>query len=174
LLGWEDASALWLLYAGGNCLIGFDPALASWLDATASDDWTNQSATCPPPPICTQVTDISLAECVALVDIYNNNNGTNWTNNTGWGTSTTVCDNLGNGWYGVTCTNNSVISLLFSANNLTGTATFNGSNLPNLNYLDLSSNQLTSFDATGLTNIGAIALSYNQLTSFSATGLTNL
>lgn len=103
--------------------------------------------------ICSTVTDIPSSECNALMNIYDNNDGANWTNDTNWGTSTTVCNNNNNGWYGVTCTNNSVISIYLSFNNLTGTATFDGSSLPNLNSLDLSSNQLTSFDGTGLTNL---------------------
>lgn len=62
---------------------------------------------------CSAVTDVPVAECQALMSIYDNTGGANWTNKTGWGTSLNVCS-----WYGITCSGGHVISIALDANNL--------------------------------------------------------
>ncbi|MEI6711146.1 MAG: hypothetical protein WCK88_02705 [bacterium] len=88
-----------------NCLSRstLDPALASWLDGWGAD-FETRSDFCPP-TFCDTV-DIPAAECEALLNIYDNSGGDNWTDKTGWGTLTTVCDHgfyTGHSWYGVRC-----------------------------------------------------------------------
>lgn len=34
--------------------------------------------------LCANVTDISVNECKALINLYNNTDGDNWNNNTNW------------------------------------------------------------------------------------------
>lgn len=50
-----------------------------------------QSFAAIPVGFCATVTDVPTQECDALVDVYNDTNGDNWTNKTGWGVSTSVC-----------------------------------------------------------------------------------
>jgi hypothetical protein len=38
---------------------------------------------------CADVTEIPQSECEALVALYTSTNGTEWTNNTGWNTTST-------------------------------------------------------------------------------------
>ena len=37
-----------------------------------------------PTAICSEVTDISYEECIALLDLYNSTNGDEWTHNDNW------------------------------------------------------------------------------------------
>ena len=65
---------------------------------------------------CNTVTGAPAAECMALMDIYDNTNGPSWTTKAGWGVSTTICS----GWTGVYCTNGHISSISMpSGNNLT-------------------------------------------------------
>ncbi|WP_235297910.1 leucine-rich repeat domain-containing protein [Portibacter marinus] len=51
----------------------------------------------------------------ALMALFNATDGSNWTNNGGWGSDCDVCN-----WYGVGCSGNEVWSLSLSNNNLVG------------------------------------------------------
>lgn len=67
---------------------------------------------------CTGLVDDALADCNALVGLYNDTQGNQWITNTNWLTTTpgiTYCD-----WYGVTCENGRVTRLALSRNRLTG------------------------------------------------------
>ena len=92
---------------------------------------------------CSQVSEIPLAECQALVALYNSTNGANWTNQTGWLSTTTPCS-----WHGVTCLTGHVITLTMndsssSGNGLIGSIPPELGSLVNLQDLDLSDNQLS-------------------------------
>lgn len=66
---------------------------------TAADNSTQEyvvTATVIDHPFCLSITDISLSECEGLLALYDSTDGPNWTNKTGWGTSTTVCNNAWN------------------------------------------------------------------------------
>ncbi|MDO5981448.1 leucine-rich repeat domain-containing protein [Flavivirga spongiicola] len=91
---------------------------------------------------------VSTAERDALMALYNATDGTNWTNNTNWGTSAPVCD-----WYGVTVTNGSVIRLGLSNNQLVGNIPTELENLSDLEFLHLSTNQLTGSIPVSLGNL---------------------
>jgi len=113
---------------------------------------------------CDTVTDVSKSECEALMDIYDTNGGTDWTADTGWGTSTTVCS-----WFGVTCDagEDHVTFLDLPNNNMSGAFGLSQGNLNVLSGLDLSGNNLSSFIGTRMSALASLDLSNNQLTSFS-------
>lgn len=76
-----------------------------------------------------------------LMAIYNNTDGPNWVNNTGWkdGAAGINC-NPCNGWHGVFCNpNNRVVSISLNRNNLIGILHPDISKILNLQYLSLNS-----------------------------------
>jgi uncharacterized repeat protein (TIGR01451 family) len=118
--------------------------------------------------ICSSVTEIPQSECEALVALYSNTNGPNWTNNTGWLASNTPCgdDMFELGWTGVSCTNGHVISLSLSYNPLSGPIPPEIGNLTALEQLWLDTNQLTGSippEIGSLTELSDIRLFSNQL-----------
>jgi hypothetical protein len=89
---------------------------------------------------CSTVSEIPLAECQALVDLYNSTNGpTYWGARGGWLTSTTPCT----GWYGVFCSGGHVTRLNLDSNGLFGPLPSSLSNLGSLIYLIMPYNQLS-------------------------------
>jgi len=77
-----------------------------------------------------------LADSAALVTLYDNTDGANWTNNTNWKTGTV------DSWFGVTVENNSVTGLSLSGNNLSGQLPEALGNLRYLKVLELNNNNL--------------------------------
>ena len=111
---------------------------------------------------CTTVIDIYHFECDALVALYNNTNGDNWTNNSGWLSSTSVCT-----WWGIDCSGVNIAGIHLDNNNLSGIIPPMFGNLPELWWLDLSNNQLTavSREIVNLSSLGRLNLAENQLAS---------
>ncbi len=66
---------------------------------------------------CTEVTQIPVVECEALLDLYNSTDGPNWIDNTGWNETNIPCD-----WEGVTCSGGYVTKLDLSHNQLSQVA----------------------------------------------------
>ncbi|MEK8016417.1 MAG: hypothetical protein VSS75_006075, partial [Candidatus Parabeggiatoa sp.] len=64
---------------------------------------------------CTTQTEIPKSECDALVALYDNTDGDNWTDNTGWKVTNRPCN-----WYGVICDGSHVTQLGLHNNQLTG------------------------------------------------------
>ena len=91
-----------------------------------------------PLEFCQDVTEIPVVECEALLLLFTNTIGENWTNNDGWLTTLTPCD-----WYGVTCRNGRVEMLKLNENGLEGTIPPQLANLAKLKSLFLYGNQLT-------------------------------
>lgn len=83
------------------------------------------------------VSEISLAECTALTDLYYDTAGQNWLTQTNWLENSTPCN-----WYGVSCSAGRVISVELAANGLTGTLPASIGGLTELQELDLNSNSL--------------------------------
>ncbi|MEM7018486.1 MAG: hypothetical protein AAF512_14235, partial [Pseudomonadota bacterium] len=103
---------------------------------------------------CAQVTQIPQTECQTLLDIYNNNNGPDWTDNGGWNVSNTPCTN----WRRVTCANNQVSILNLDFNQLSGTIPGSIGELTGLVRLDLSANQLSGTLPSTITNLAGLEI----------------
>jgi uncharacterized repeat protein (TIGR01451 family) len=144
--------------------------------------------------ICnTHVTDMSPADCNALISLYNANNGANWTTKTNWlfngDTSwNTACD-----WFGVSCTWGRVSRIDLSNNNVVGTLTnsswTNLSSLTGLRYLAFASNTnlsgslptswstltaLTGLVLSGTRVSGSLPTSWSTLTALTTFNAYNL
>jgi len=121
---------------------------------------------------CGQVTQIPVSECTALSSIFTQLGGSNWTNKSGWGQTTTPCS-----WYGVTCSGGHVTQISLSNNNLTGSLPTDINNLSYLQVFSVPFNHITGSIPTTygslpqLTNLG---LSANQLTGSIPSQLGNL
>ena len=97
------------------------------------------------------------ADSLALIDLYNSTDGSNWTNK--WDLN----DNVSK-WYGVTITNGRVTSLALDSNNLTGAIPQEFQVLTNLQSLNLASNYIDNLPLlTYLLNTTSINISHNKL-----------
>lgn len=79
---------------------------------------------------------VSIGDSLALVDLYNNTNGTGWTSKTNWLTGPVAT------WQGVTLTNGRVTTLQLALNNLTGSLPYHIGFLQELKALRLNGNKL--------------------------------
>ncbi len=117
--------------------------------------------------------DVPQAECEALLDLYTNTDGANWTQKSGWGQTDTVCS-----WFGVGCYGGpNVASIGLLDNNLSGTIPNTISNLTELEGIDLWGNHLTGTipDTIGnLEKLMTLDLSGNNLSGPIPTSLGNL
>ncbi|MEM7133911.1 MAG: clostripain-related cysteine peptidase [Chloroflexota bacterium] len=123
---------------------------------------------------CNAVTEIPIAECNALVVLYNSTDGPNWSDSTNnnWLATDTPC-----GWNGINCQEGRVTSINLPQNNLTGTIPDELGDLTNLVALRLQTNGLTGEIPAGLgnlTNLGELQLYSNQLTGTIPSELGNL
>jgi Leucine-rich repeat (LRR) protein len=97
------------------------------------------------------------SDSLALVDLYNATGGANWTNRTNW-----LSNNPINTWHGVTTNaEGCVITIRLQRNQLTGNIP--NFNLPNLQELRLTYNQLTGIPNFNLPNLSILGLNSNQL-----------
>lgn len=119
---------------------------------------------------------VSLAECEALVALFNSTNGPDWGfSNANWGTATNPCH-----WAGVVCANDPLgpIQILFlDQRNLTGTLPAELANLTELEVLALDINNLTGVIPSGLgtlIHLHRLSLSENDLTGTIPASLSNL
>lgn len=102
---------------------------------------------------------------LALIDLYNSTNGSNWTNKTGWNVPGTLGDNPFSS-YGVSCSEGRVTSVNLYNNNLAGNLPATIGNLSKLQYFSLSTNQLSgSIPAAigNLSNLQSLELRFNYL-----------
>lgn len=118
------------------------------------------------------VSEIPREECNALVQLYYDTQGQDWTNQAGWLESATPCS-----WYGVTCTNGRVTALALNENGLKGIIPDNFSQLSELTSLDFSFNVLEgNFPATflQLTKLQKLILWNNALEGTIPPSISNL
>ncbi|MCX7549415.1 immunoglobulin domain-containing protein [Xanthomarina sp. F2636L] len=98
--------------------------------------------------------ELLASDRAALVALYNATNGPSWTTNTNWNTAAPVYQ-----WHGVTVSDNRVIEIILSSNNLVGTLPTQIGDLDALEKINLSFNQLTGNipvelgNCTGLTEL---------------------
>lgn len=103
------------------------------------------------------VTDAN--DSLALVDLYNSTNGTEWINQSGWLTGPV------NEWYGVTTDGTRVTDLQLQSNGLLGTLPPSIGSLTALNTLYLFGNQLSGSlpaEIGNLTNLTVLSIHTNQ------------
>ncbi|MGP9801390.1 S8 family serine peptidase [Rheinheimera sp. NSM] len=84
------------------------------------------------------VSEIPLAECNALVQLYYDTQGQNWQRQDNWLTTIFPC-----AWYGITCRSGRVTAIELDDNRLFGSVAAGFSQLTQLERLDLSFNSLT-------------------------------
>ncbi|VVS91449.1 leucine-rich repeat domain-containing protein [Desulfoluna spongiiphila] len=143
----ENLSSIMLEF---NHLCTTDEETVSFLDGI-NPNWRQGQMDTP----CLPVREI-------LTELFQETNGTQWTNNEGWGTDADLRD-----WYGVRYdTYSSTFSLDLPDNNLQGVLPASISQLSNLTVLDLSENQLTGTlpeNIGNMTQLVGLHLSGNQL-----------
>lgn len=102
---------------------------------------------------------VSSTEKIALQDLYNNTNGTGWTNQTNWNTTSPESS-----WHGVTVKNGHVSKLLLNANNLNGSIPASILNLPYLEEINFSNNNLSGTlpDLNTITTINNVNINNND------------
>ena len=89
---------------------------------------------------CSQeaVTGISAAECNALITLYKQNNGAQWTNQTNWNTDTPA-----ESWFGLEINKEHVVQINLYENQLEGELPDIWHQFPFLDVLDISTNRLS-------------------------------
>ncbi len=117
----------------------------------------------------------NIQDSLALVDFYNNTNGSGWVNNYNWLTNAPLCT-----WYGVTVRRGRVIGIEMPYNNLSGSIPASMGNLSGLKEIILNNNQLNGNIPSNLSNINNLvnlAFSHNQFSGeipFSFGSMSNL
>jgi hypothetical protein len=116
--------------------------------------------------------DIPGQECVALLALHDSTGGDDWSNRTGWLSSSSPCE-----WHGISCKRGHVVSISLLSNQLSGPVPAELGNLGALRILELPYNQLTGTIPPELGNLGALVslwLGDNKLTGSIPLELANL
>lgn len=160
----EKEEAAWFA-ENPDAAAGREKKFAESCDVT---EWTEECLL----SACEDVTDISMEECLALVDLYMATNGDNWTNNNWWLENSAACS-----WYGVSCANGSVAIISLAQKNLVWYIPSSIWNLTNLKKLFLYKNSINgSIPASiwQLTALENLNLYQNQLGGYLPTTIGNL
>ena len=159
-----------------TCIFVDDKAFSTtnWTTIDATSNFATTQAECD-----ALSCSVPQSERDALMALYNNLDGANWTDNTNWNTAAPVED-----WFGVTvdCPNNTVTEInltqsQFVGNNLTGILPAKIKDLTNLNVLDLSHNQISGTiipEIYDLTKLEILELNDNLLTGGISTDVDKL
>ncbi len=111
--------------------------------------------------LCEEQSQLPVAECQTLADLYQNTNGHDWNDSATdrWTRTTTPC-----AWLGVKCEKGHVVAIHREAKNLVGTLP-DLTTLNNLTVLNLPNNTLTNFEVTQLpTSLQTLNLSNTGFT----------
>jgi Leucine-rich repeat (LRR) protein len=142
-----------------NCMLKIEPV-------NEPDKGTQQS-------LFTIIGDPASTERNALLSLYNNTNGDNWTDKSNWnGDPGTECT-----WFGIQCDNNQIIGINMFDNNLVGTIPAGIFSLTQLQKLDLSENHLTGSISQNIANLSQLTelnLSSNELSGELPSGFYQL
>jgi Leucine-rich repeat (LRR) protein len=120
----------------------------------------------------TSYNGLNEAEYNVLVNIYNNNNGVNWTDKTNW-----LSEEDAGTWFGIKSRKGHVEEIELDDNNLTGDILTEISTLTELMSLSLGNNLLTGTipqEYGNLANLESLYLNNNQLTGTIPSSLGNL
>jgi len=108
-------------------------------------------------------------DSLALVALYNNTGGTNWTNNTNW------LSGQVDSWFGITVTTGRVDKIELPNNNLQGQVPTDISNMNLVQELILNNNQLTDLsDLSGMTALQRLIINDNALEALPSLGVSVL
>jgi len=146
---------------GGNgCFSVTDAALDEQLSVLDAD-WDECASSCTIGGTRTR-TDVSQAECDALVAFYNSTDGPNWTDHWRWNTPIDPCT-----WTGVTCGSTGVTELDLHKNDLAGPVPAEIGDLANLTKLNLDTNAISSIptEIGDLTELTELSLAFNAISS---------
>ena len=184
-----DLSQLEVLDLSGNRLTGELPSAMTGLDQLDAFYFHSQDAADGRTPLCVPRSEAfqtwlrnikarSGPSCGlgaieddwrALVALYNATDGTDWTEDNNWSSSTEKAPSAAelDLWHGVTVSGGRVVSLDLAANNLTGSIPPALGDLPELKDLDLSGNRLAGsipYALGSLPELKDLDLSGNRLT----------
>lgn len=115
---------------------------------------------------------VTVKDSLALVALYKNTGGDNWTKQDSWLSSKPVSE-----WYGITITRNRVTSVQLDNNNLNGTIPADIGDLDALQYLYLNNNNLSGEIPARIGDMSAlyrIYLNNNQLSGRIPSSVGNL
>ena len=121
---------------------------------------------------CENIAEISVSECEALVALYNNTNGPNWTDHTNW-----LENNQPSTWFGITVDAGNVTEIWLGGNQLMGTIPTEIGNLTYLQAMYLYMNQLTGNlppELANLNNLQYLQMGGNQLAGPIPTEMGNM
>lgn len=119
------------------------------------------------------LSEVSQLERDALVAIYQNTNGDEWTNNNNW-LQNDPCDN---NWFGIICTDGEITKLELIKNNLTGVIPSEIGDLIHLHELSFNDNQLTGnipYEIGNLKNLGRLSFGKNKISGYIPDSIGNL
>ena len=111
-------------------------------------------------------------DSLALVDLYNSTNGSNWDKNSNWLTKNKVAS-----WYGITVSNKHVTKITLDHNKLTDSIPSSIGDFTELTHLNLSANNLSGKIPSSVGNLTALThlyLSANNLSGKIPSSIGNL
>lgn len=116
------------------------------------------------PDYCSEehVSEVTITQCDALVELYYQTSGPGWFKRAGWLQNNAPCS-----WYGVQCQHGQITAIELANNNLTGPLALNFASLSALRVLNLAGNNLM-----GSLPVSLVSLSSLEQLNLSQNGLS--